>query len=349
MQVLVTGGTGFLGSHIVAAVARAGHSVRVLARAPERVRPALEPLRVPDVGVAHGDVTDATSVERALRGCDAVIHAAAVSSLDPRLAPEIRKTTVPGTEIVLKTAVRLGLDPVVHVSSWYALVGVPGAILGPESVPGEPPGSYLRAKAAADRVARRLQDQGAPLVITYPGSCFGPHDPRFGASSEVLRDMLRGRLAVSTTGVLPISDVRDVALLHAAVLEPGRGPRRYASPAHNVTVAELLDSLSRVTGRRLETVTLPPALVLPPAWLAAALQRVLPVRLPLTYQPVYALSLAHRLDDTLTRRAFGLEPRDLDTTMADAVGWMLQRGHISPRLAGRATAVTTAGGHVPFR
>ena len=85
MKVMVTGGTGFVGSHTVAEVVRAGHDVKLLVRDPSRIRPALEPLGVGEVESVMGDVTDKDSVEQALEDCDAVIHCASVYSLDPGL------------------------------------------------------------------------------------------------------------------------------------------------------------------------------------------------------------------------------------------------------------------------
>jgi nucleoside-diphosphate-sugar epimerase len=110
MLVLVTGGTGYVGSHAVAALVRAGHRVRVLARSPKRVPTALAPFGVDAVETTIGDVTDATAVEWALEGCDAVLHAASIFSMDARRAAEMRAVNVRGTEIVLGIAHRLGLD-----------------------------------------------------------------------------------------------------------------------------------------------------------------------------------------------------------------------------------------------
>src|SRR3954471_19184153 len=115
MRVLVTGGTGYVGSHTVAALTRAGHEVTVLARSPDRVAPALEPLGVApgSVGTAVGDVTDAAAVERAMDGQEAILHGASVFSMDARKAAEMNAVNVAGTELVLGTAERLGLDPIV--------------------------------------------------------------------------------------------------------------------------------------------------------------------------------------------------------------------------------------------
>lgn len=141
MKVLVIGGTGFVGSHTVAEVVRAGHDVKLLVRDPSRIRPALEPLGVGEVESVMGDVTDKDSVERALSDCDAVIHCASVYSLDPRAADSITNTNVTGTDLVIGTAHKNGLDPIVHVSSFVALIGNQGAVLTPDSVPTTPSGT----------------------------------------------------------------------------------------------------------------------------------------------------------------------------------------------------------------
>ncbi len=225
-----TGGKGFVGSHTVAEVVRAGHDVKLLVRDPSRIRPALEPLGVGEVESVMGDVTDKDSVERALHNCDAVIHCASVYSLDSRAGDGLKKTNVTGTDLVIGTAVKNGLDPIVHVSSFVALIGTQGAVLTPDSVPTTPPGAYYISKADSDRVARGYQENGAPVVITYPGSVWGPNDPHLGESCQNAKAILQYLWTTAPIGGVPISDVRSVAKLHTAVLEKGRGPRRYFAP-----------------------------------------------------------------------------------------------------------------------
>src|SRR5919198_525937 len=177
MRVLVTGGTGFVGSHTVAAVLERGHDVRLLVRSPGRIAPALEPLGIGAVEHAIGDVTDAGSVKAAARGCDAVIHAAGVYSFSRRDARRIEEVNARGTEVVLGVAHRLGLDPIVHVSSYAALFPPDGRPLTTQSPVKSPPVPYVRAKAQAERAARRHQAAGAPVAITYPAGAWGPSDP----------------------------------------------------------------------------------------------------------------------------------------------------------------------------
>ena len=335
MKVMVTGGTGFVGSHTVAELVRAEHDVKLLVRDPSRVRPALDPLRVGEVESVMGDVTDKESVERALEGCDAVVHCASVYSLDPRAADSIKKTNVTGTDLVIGTAHKKGLDPIVHVSSFVALIGTKGAVLTPDSAPTTPSGTYYRSKADSDRVARGYQENGAPVVITYPGSVWGPHDPHLGESCQIAKAILQRLWTTAPVGGVPISDVRDVAKLHAAVLEKGRGPRRYMSPSQHVSIKNLVRTVSQVTGRWLPCVTLPGWTLRWPMRVVDGVQLISPIRMPFNFQAVYVGALNHKADDSLTRREFGIEPSPIEESMADTIRWMHANNHLSKRLAGR--------------
>src|SRR5215831_1863154 len=121
MTILVTGGTGFVGSHVVAAMVRAGHDLRLLVRRPEQVNASLGPLGVEVSDIVVGDVLDERAVSRAVAGCTAAVHAAAIFSLDRRRAADMRHTNARATELVLNTAAEHGLDPIVYVSTTVAL------------------------------------------------------------------------------------------------------------------------------------------------------------------------------------------------------------------------------------
>jgi dihydroflavonol-4-reductase len=338
MRVLVTGGTGFVGSHTVAELVRQGHEVKLLVRSPDRVQPALAPHGVGDLEMVVGDVTNQAAVERALAGSEAVIHAASIYSFDARMEAAIRRTNVRGTEVVLGTAHRLGLDPIVHVSSIAALLGQPGAVLSPDSPVMTPPGAYFRSKADSDRVARGLQAEGAPVVITYPSSVFGPDDPYYGESDLITEYILRRLFTFTPKISIPISDVRDLARLHAATLEKGRGPRRYMATAHRLTGRELFGTIAKATGRSLPMINVPAWSLLGPIKLLDAAQRFLPVRLPFNHQMIYVITLQHGWDDSATRREFGIEPRPFEETVADQIRSMVESGRLPPKLAGRLGA-----------
>jgi dihydroflavonol-4-reductase len=336
LLVLVTGGTGYVGSHSIAALASAGHRIRVLARSPESIAAALGPLGVDGVEATTGDVTDPAAVQRALEGCDAVLHAASVFSTDVRKADEINAVNVRGTDVVLGTAQRLGLDPIVYVSSEVALL--PPAdreVLTPDSPVKRPPGPYCRSKADAELVARRFQALGAPVVSVMPAAVWGPHDPHLGEGATMASNVLRNRYPVVMPGGMHVTDVRDVAAVLAAVMQPGRGPRSYLVTGHYVTMPEIVRTLGDLSGRRLRFVTFP-------AWFLAAfgrtadvVQRRLGTRLPWSGESIWIMNCDARCDDSKTWKEFGLEPRPLRETFVDTVRWLVETGHLDRRQAGR--------------
>jgi nucleoside-diphosphate-sugar epimerase len=336
MRVLVTGGTGFVGSHTVAALVHAGHTVRLLVRSPRRIPPGLGPLGV--AGVAHvvGDVTDPASVAAALEGCDAVVHAASVVSLHVRDADRILETNRVSAELVLGQAVERGLDPVIHVSSIAALRhGTAEDPLTADSPLTDNPGTYARSKAAAEKVARDLQAEGKPVVTVYPTMVLGPHDPNVGEGTNAWRNILRGVIPAMPPGGTHIIDVRDVAAAHLAMLVPGRGPRRYVTAGTHVTTREAIETLSQATGRRLRVGTIPAGLVHAGGVVADVVQRAIPIRLPFGYEAATTLTRDTRCDDAETWKELGLTPRPLEVTTADTVRWMAEQGLITRTQAGK--------------
>lgn len=335
MRVFVTGGTGFVGSHIVEALIRDGHDVRLLARRPERVEPALSPLGVGVGGVVTGDVLDPSAVARAVAGCDAAVHAAAVYSIDPRKTAEVVRTNVRATEIVLNAAVDAGLGPVVHVSTYGALLPNDG-VLGPDAPVGSGAPPYPRSKAESDRVARRMQAEGAPVVITYPGAVAGPHDPYLGDTDFAIAMVLRGRIPFAMSGGWPVADVRYVADAHARILDHRGGTHRYMLGGHYVTWRQMYAALRRVTGRRLPAVPMPYPLALAGGRLMDGLQRVVRARLPFGSQGAWIVRHCRGYDDARTRRELKLSPPPLEVTLTDTIRWLVDAGHLPARSAGRA-------------
>ena len=306
----------------------------MLVRAPERIAPALDPLGVPPPEHVIGDVTDPAAVRQALEGCDAVLHAANAFSFDPREAARMKRANRRGTEVVLHAAHELGLDPIVHVSSYVALLPSDGP-LRPDSPLAEPDVPYARSKVEAERVARTLQAAGAPVVIVRPGMVWGPHDPHVGETATLARDMLRGRVAIRLPGGVPVVDVRDVAAVHAAVLEAGRGPRAYLATGEFVPFTRLFELLRAATGRRLPTAPAVPARAVLAAGAAAdRIQRRLRFRLPLHREGPWTVVHGRPCDDALTRAELGVTFRPAEEAIADTVRWLYEARLISARQAG---------------
>lgn len=328
MRVLVTGGTGFVGSHTVKALQDAGHSVRLLVRDPARIKRALEPLRAGPVEHAVGDVTDGRAVERALEGCEAVLHCASMYSYDPRRAAELRATNMAGVRTVLGLAVERGLDPIVHVSSYLALAQPGRQVLREETPPSPSRWSYIASKAEQEAHARSLQAAGAPVVITYPGMVWGPHDPHDGETTLAVRRFVRGQVPFVPGGGFAVVHVADVGKAHAAVMQRGRGPRRYLLAGHYTALSHMIRTVHRAAGVWRPRIRIPTLAAYGVGIAAGAARRVLPFRLPIEPGPVWALLCDARPDSSRAERELGIRFRPAEESIREHVQWQKAAGRL---------------------
>jgi len=328
LRVLVTGGTGFVGSHTVKALQDRGHEVRLLVRDPARIATALEPLGAGPVDHIVGDVTDVAAVRTALEGCDAVVHGASVYSNDIRRGAEIRATNMAGARAVLGTAVEMGLDPIVHVSSYVALVEKGRRILTEETPPGRSRWPYPASKSEQEAYARELQAAGAPIVITNPGSVWGPHDPHDGESTVYARQFVRGLTPFLPGGGIAVVHVDDVAAAHAAVMEPGKGPRRYLLGGPYVSVRELVRLVQKEAGVRRPRVPIPSIAGYGVGRAAAVAQRLVPFRLPIDQGTTWLMYCDCRTDNSRAERELGIRFRPVEESVRDQVRWQKAAGRL---------------------
>ncbi len=318
MHVLVTGGTGFVGGWTAKAIADAGHSIRFLVRNPDRLQTSVAKLGVDVSDFAVGDITDRVSVREALRGCDAVVHSAALVATDPRQTKEMLTTNMQGAQNVLGQSVELGLDPIVHVSSFTALFH-PGleTLTADLPVVGGADG-YGTSKAQVEIYARGLQDAGAPVNITYPGMVLGPPvGDQFGEAGEGVKAAVQMHAIPGRSAAWLVVDVRDLAALHAALLEPGRGPRRYTAGGHRVPAAELATLLGQIAGTRMVAVPIPDTALRVAGAVLDRAGRFLPFETPFTSAGMQYYTQMPASDDSPSERELGITYRDPRETVAD--------------------------------
>ena len=267
---LVTGGTGFVGSHVVRALLAEGRSVRCLARAESR-RDNLEGL---PVEIAVGDLTDAASLARALSGVHTLYHVAADYRLWAKDPQELYRANAGGTESILAAAAAAGVTKVVYTSSVAALGLNDDGSPGDETTPVAREriiGHYKKSKYDAEQVAERWAAKGLPVVIVNPSTPIGERDIKPTPTGQLIVDFLNRKLPAYVDTGLNLVDVRDVAAGHLAAAEKGRPGERYILGNRNMTLKEILDALARLTGLPAPTVRLAP---LDPALGRGGLDRV---------------------------------------------------------------------------
>lgn len=340
MRIAVTGATGLVGSHSAAALIATGHEVQLLARRPFRVPEALGPLGIdPDAyTVIEGAVEDSETVDRLLDGCEACLHSAAVVALRPSDIPEAERVNFRGARNVLGQAVERRMDPIVHVSSASALFPPPADMLSADLPVTAPTSPYGRTKADCERYARRLQDRGHAVVITYPGGVTGPHDPGFGPMSSSLAAFVRGKYQpLPSAGGVMLVDVRDLAAAHAATFEPGLGARRFMAGGNFLgweTNADLIDAGLVEPLRR---IPLPAGLILGVGRLVDMAMKLRELDIPLDYETAYYMTHAYPSDDSAVHQELGVAWRPPGETYTDLLRWLAEIGEIPESMVAEQT------------
>jgi dihydroflavonol-4-reductase len=327
VDVLVTGGTGFVGANLVRELIGDGHHVRVLARKGGDRR-ALEGC---SVDIAEGDLLDVDSVRAAVAGARRVYHVAADYRLwapDPRA---LYRANVDGTRHVLEAAALAGVERIVYTSTVGA-VGIPkDGTPGDERTPvclADMVGPYKASKFLAERVADELAARGAPVVTVNPSAPIGPWDVKPTPTGQMVVDFLRGKMLGSLDTGLNVVHVRDVARGHILAGERGRVGERYILGGQNVLLCRMLADIAEHLGRRPPRLQVPLALMFPVAWGAEAVARMTG-GIPLV--TCDSLQMArHRMffTDAKARRELGYASRPYREGIVDAIAWFRQAGYL---------------------
>lgn len=339
MRVLVTGATGFAGSHAVEALTRAGHSIRALVRDAEKLRRTFSARGLPVPESCVGDMTDEASVERAMEGCDAVLHAAGVISVEAKRGDEVMRSNIRGTELVVGAAVERGIERIVYLSSVGAIFD-PHTETTPDSPVAAATDAYSRSKAHCEDYVRGLQAEGAPIATLYPSAIQGPDDPGMSESTFALYTFVRTCVFDTSGGYLAV-DVRDLATAQRALLETGR-PGRFIAAGHFLGWREIADLVEEITGGRVRRIP-------GPGWLFRGLgragdlaKRLVPFEFPMTREAMMFVTQMRPVKSSPELGELGVHFRDPRETFEDGVRWLLEAGHVEPRYAPRLSGTAEA-------
>jgi dihydroflavonol-4-reductase len=315
--VLVTGASGFLGWHVARVLLERGHSVRALVRSGSVVD-RLEVERV------TGDLRDPASLERAVAGCGLVFHVAADYRLWAKDPGDLYRSNVDGTRHLLQAARSAGVERVVYTST-VGCIGIPHGGIGNEETPvslEDMAGDYKRSKFMAEQVALEFARAGLPVVIVNPTAPIGDHDVKPTPTGKIVLDFLNGDMPAFIDTGLNVVDVRDTAEGHLLACERGRIGERYILGSENLTLAQILQKLARITGRKAPSVRLPYAIAYAAGSASTAWASVTgrPPRVPLD-----AVRMARKkmwVTHEKAQRELGFHPGPADQALARAVEWM---------------------------
>ena len=327
MTILVTGGTGFVGSAIVRALLTRGDGVRVLVR-PDSDRRNIAGLPVDTV---EADLTDVASLARAVQGCTGLYHAAADYRLWAPHAQRLYQVNVEGTRALMLAAAQAGVRRIVYTSSVATLGVVPDGIAD-ETTPvslDAMVGDYKRSKYLAEQgVLDLVANRDLPAVIVNPSAPVGPRDIKPTPTGRMIRDAAEGRMPAYVDTGLNIVHVDDVASGHVLAFARGRVGERYVLGGENMTLQEILAVIARLSGRRPPRFRLPHGVVLPIAHIAEAVARLTRVDdLQLTVDGVRMARKHMFFSSAKAEAELGYRARPAEEGLADAVAWFGRQSH----------------------
>jgi dihydroflavonol-4-reductase len=326
-SVLVTGGAGFIGQHLVSALVARDRKVRVLDR-----RPAV--CAIPGVEYVSGSVLDSALVDDTLRDVDEVYHLAGLPGMWLPQKSDFYAVNFQGTEVVIAAARKRGTARFLHCSTESILFRPPSmkdasderSLLPPQQMPGV----YTRSKMLAEQAAAQAAAEGFPLVIGTPTMPIGPHDHNLTPPTAMLRQFLHGRVQMYLDFIVNLVDVRDVAAGLVLAMERGQAGHRYILGGESISLSKILKLMTTISGHRSLAIPVPGKI----AEAAAAMLEF--VADHVTHRPptgtAEGVRIALRATDLSIEKArneLGYMPRPVEPALRDTIAYLLSTPEVS--------------------
>jgi dihydroflavonol-4-reductase len=350
-RVLVTGGAGFIGQHLVAALAAQRRQVRVLdLRTPTRA--------LPDVQYVEGSVLDPELVDDAMNGVEQVYHLAGLPGMWAPRKEDFQNVNCGGTQVVIAAARKRGVARFLHCSTESILFHpspskqdiAENSVLSADDMPGP----YTRSKLLAEKLAAQAAASGFPVVIGCPTMPIGPHDHNLTPPAAMLRHFLGERLQLYLDFIVNFVDVRDAAAGLVLAMERGRTGHRYILGGESIALKKVLQLMATVSGRR--------SLLIPVSGRASRMTTALMEfvadhvtgRPPSgTLEGVRIALRARALSIEKAQRELGYAPRPIEPALRETISFLLDAdgrsegfgsGQINP---GESSAYSTVSPELP--
>ena len=331
MTTLVTGAAGFLGSHVTRQLVARGEEVRILIRSSSTNR------AIADLSLEYvtGDLRDPASLDRAMKGVKRVFHVAADYRLWARRSQDIYDSNVGGTKNLLDAVRRAGVQQLIYTST-VATIAVDRPELPDEFTDSklkEMVGHYKRSKWMAEQEVLTEAKSGLPVIVAMPTTPVGPWDWKPTPTGKIVLDFLNGKMPGYVDTGLNFVGVEECAVGHLLVSEKGRIGERYLLGGENLSLKEMLDALSKITGLAAPRMKIPHSLAFGVACANTVFSRLL-WREPGI--PIESVRIArHRMfvDCSRAQRELGFKPGPVSAALERAVRWYEANGYVSPRRA----------------
>lgn len=327
MKALVTGATGFVGSHVARFLAGQGAELRLLVR-PTSLTANLEGIAAERV---TGDLREPESLRKAMAGCEAVFHVAADYRLWTREPHEMYRSNVEGTRNVIRLAREAGVRRVIYTSSVATMGFSSNGHLADENSPvglGDMIGHYKRSKFQAEQIALEAGRGGADVVVVNPTTPVGEQDIKPTPTGRIIVDFLKRKFPAYVDTGLNLVDVGEVARGHVAALEKGRRGERYILGGENLTLKQILDKLAAITGLASPRVKLPYAVALATGVVDTAVTGLLLRREPrVTVDAVRMGRKKMFVSSAKAERELGWKLVRVEDALRRAVDWFRSHGY----------------------
>jgi dihydroflavonol-4-reductase len=326
MRVLITGGTGFVGSWLVKRLVEEGMQVRLLHR-PNSSLAEVEGFRFES---AHGDVTDLDSVVDACTDIDTVFHLAGVVGYAPSLRGLMDKVNVGGTANVVEACRRKRVRRLVHMSSVVAI----GASFKPQLLHENSPYmignldlGYFETKRLAEEKVREAARRGeVDAVMVNPSTVYGPGDAKKG-SRKVQVKVARGKFPFYPSGGASIVSVHDVVDGIIKAWRIGRTGERYILSGENLYIRDLFRKIAKLGGVRPPWIPLPRPVALAMGRVGDRLESM-GKKTPINTENAWTSSLFHWFDSSKAKIELGFQASSADQALAESVNWMKENGYL---------------------
>jgi dihydroflavonol-4-reductase len=330
MKVFLTGSTGFVGSHVARAYAAEGAELRLLTRTTSKLT-AIEGL---SAEIVVGDLREPEGLRTALRGCDALVHVAADYRLWVRDPKEMYAANVDGTRELLRIAREEGVAKVVYTSSVATMGFKADGTVVDEATPvslAEMIGVYKRSKFMAEQEAIAAARAGQHVMILNPTTPIGPGDAKPTPTGRIVVDFLNRKFPAYVDTGLNLVDVSEVARMHVAALERGTPGERYILGGENLTLKQILDRMSAITGLPSPRIKVPHAVAMTFAFFDETVTGKIRGKEPRATVEAVRMGRKYMFASSAkAERELGFRLLPIYTALRGAIEWFVARGYAPP-------------------